>query len=52
MSEFPVLTTLGVLPFVAALVVAALPRGREELAKQFKLAVKLVMQGLTIAMDL
>jgi NADH-quinone oxidoreductase subunit M len=49
-NDFPVLTTLGVLPFAAALVVAALPRGRVLLAKQITLVVTLVMLALTIAM--
>jgi NADH-quinone oxidoreductase subunit M len=49
-EDFPVLTVLGVLPFVAAVVVAAVPRGRELLAKQITLGVTLVMLGLTIAM--
>ena len=52
MNDFPVLTTLGVLPFVAALVVALLPRGRELLAKQITLVVSLLMLGLTVAMAL
>ncbi len=50
MNDFPVLTTLGLLPFVAAVLVAALPRGRELLAKQIALAVSLLMLGLTVAM--
>ena len=52
MNDFPFLTTLGVLPFVAAGVVAALPRGREVLAKQITLGVTLVMLALTIVMAL
>jgi NADH-quinone oxidoreductase subunit M len=51
-TDFPVLTVLGVLPFVAALAVAALPQGRELLAKQITLIVTLVMLGLTVAMAL
>jgi NADH-quinone oxidoreductase subunit M len=51
-NDFPVLTVLGVLPFVAALAVASLPRGRELLAKQISLLVTLVMLGLTVAMAL
>jgi len=51
-NDFPVLTTLGVLPFVAALVVSLLPRGRELLAKQITLVVSLLMLGLTVAMAL
>ncbi len=52
MNDFPILTTLGVLPFVAAVVVAALPRGRELLAKQITLLVTVVMLVLTVAMAL
>ena len=37
---------------MAAVVVAALPRGRELLAKQIALVVSLVMLGLTVAMAL
>ena len=52
MNDFPILTTLGVVPFIAALFVAALPRGRELLAKQVTFVVTLVMLALTIAMAL
>lgn len=52
MNDFPVLTTLGLLPLVAAVVVAALPRSRELLAKQLTLLVSLVMLALTVAMAL
>lgn len=52
MDDFPVLTVLGVLPFAGALVVAAIPRGRELLAKQIALFVTLVMLALTVAMAL
>ena len=52
MNDFPVLTVLGLLPFAGALVVAALPRGRELLAKQIALVVSLLMLGLTVAMAL
>jgi NADH-quinone oxidoreductase subunit M len=51
-NDFPFLTVLGVLPFVAAGVVAALPRGRELLAKQITLVVTLVMLVLTVVMAL
>jgi NADH-quinone oxidoreductase subunit M len=51
-SDFPFLTTLGVLPFVAAVVVAMLPRGRELLGKQITLVVTLVMLALTVVMAL
>jgi len=51
-NDFPILTILGVLPFAAAVVVAALPRGRELLAKQMTLATTLVMLALTVVMAL
>ncbi len=50
MTDLPWLTVLGVVPLVGALVVAALPRGRDALAKQVALLVSLVVLGLTIAM--
>ena len=52
MSEYPWLTTLGVLPLVGALVVAVIPRGRELLAKQIALGVSLLVVALTVAMAL
>jgi len=51
-SEYPWLTTLGVLPLVGALVVAVIPRGRELLAKQIALGVSLLVVALTVAMAL
>ena len=42
MTDFPWLTTLAAIPLVGAVVVAALPRGRELLAKQVALGVSLV----------
>ncbi len=50
MTDLPWLTILGVVPLVGALVVAALPNGRDALAKQVALLVSLVVLGLTIAM--
>jgi NADH-quinone oxidoreductase subunit M len=50
MTDLPWLTILGVVPLVGALVVAALPSGRDTLAKQVALLVSLVVLGLTIAM--
>jgi NADH-quinone oxidoreductase subunit M len=50
--SFPWLTTLGVIPLVGSVVVAALPKGRDLLAKQVALAISLVVLGLTIAMSL
>jgi NADH-quinone oxidoreductase subunit M len=50
MNGFPWLTTLGVVPLVGAVVVAALPRARERLAKQVALSFSLVVLVLTIVM--
>ena len=50
MSDLPWLTVLGLVPLVGALVVAALPRGADELAKRVALAVSLVVLALTIVM--
>jgi NADH-quinone oxidoreductase subunit M len=50
MTDLPWLTVLGVVPLVGALLVAALPSGRDALAKQVALLVSLVVLGLTIAM--
>jgi len=50
MSELPWLTILGTVPLVGALLVAALPRGADELAKRTALIVSLVVLALTIAM--
>jgi len=50
MTDLPWLTILGIVPLVGALVVAALPNGRDALAKQVALLVSLVVLGLTIAM--
>ncbi|MDP9393184.1 MAG: NADH-quinone oxidoreductase subunit M [Actinomycetota bacterium] len=52
MESFPWLTVLGAIPLLGAIVVAALPKGRETLAKQVALAVSLVVLVLTIAMAL
>ena len=51
MTDFPWLTVLGLVPLVGALIVAALPRGRDLLAKQLALAVSLVVLALTIVMS-
>ncbi len=42
MNAFPWLTTLGVVPLVGAVVVAAMPRGQERLAKQTAFGFSLV----------
>ncbi|WP_448626793.1 NADH-quinone oxidoreductase subunit M [Geodermatophilus sp. URMC 64] len=48
MSDFPWLVLMIVLPAVAAAVVLALPKGREELAKQVALGVSLVVLLLAV----
>ncbi|HVE75102.1 MAG TPA: NADH-quinone oxidoreductase subunit M [Mycobacteriales bacterium] len=50
MTDFPWLTTLGLIPLVGALVVGLLPRGRDLLAKQIALATSLLVLAGTIAM--
>ena len=50
MSDLPWLTILGLVPLLGALLIAALPRGADELAKRVALVVSLVVLGLTIAM--
>ena len=52
MNDFPWLTTIGVVPLVAATIVAFLPASRATLAKQLSLAVSFVVLGLTVAMAL
>jgi NADH-quinone oxidoreductase subunit M len=47
-SNFPFLLVMIALPAVAAAVVAALPRGRDELAKQLALGVSLVVLVLAV----
>jgi NADH-quinone oxidoreductase subunit M len=47
---FPWLTTLAVVPLVGAVVVAALPAGRERLAKQTALVFSLAVLVMTIVM--
>jgi NADH-quinone oxidoreductase subunit M len=51
-NGYPWLTTLGLVPLVGAGVVAALPRGRELLAKQVALGFSLVVFVLTIVVAL
>ena len=48
MTDLPWLTILGLVPLVGALVVAALPAGRDALAKTVALVVSLVVLALTI----
>ena len=50
MSDFPWLTTLGVIPLVGSVVVAALPAGRALLAKQVALVVSLAVLVLSVVM--
>jgi NADH-quinone oxidoreductase subunit M len=49
-NGFPWLTTLGVLPLIGGVVVAALPRGRELLAKLIALGVSLAVFALSVVM--
>jgi len=49
-SSFPWLTVIGAIPLVGAVVVAALPRGRDLLAKQVALGVSLVAFAVALAM--
>jgi NADH-quinone oxidoreductase subunit M len=49
-TDFPWLTTLGAVPLVGSVVVAALPRTRPLLAKQVALAVSLVVLALTVVL--
>ena len=50
MNDFPWLTTLGALPLVGSVVVAALPRTRELVVKQLALAVSLLVLALTVVL--
>ncbi len=52
MTDFPWLTTLAAVPLVGSAVVAALPAGRDLLAKQAAFAISLVPLAMTIAMAL
>ena len=52
MESFPWLTLIGLLPLVGAGAVAALPRGRELLAKQAALGISLAVLLLTIVVAL
>jgi NADH-quinone oxidoreductase subunit M len=49
MSDFPFLVAMLAVPAVGAAVVAALPAGRERLAKQLALGVSLVVLALAVA---
>jgi NADH-quinone oxidoreductase subunit M len=51
-TDFPWLTTLAAIPLVGSVVVAALPKGRELLAKQVALAVSILALGVTVVMAL
>jgi NADH-quinone oxidoreductase subunit M len=50
MSDFPWLTTLGVIPLVGALIVALLPRGAAGRARQIAFGFSLVTLGVAVAM--
>ncbi len=52
LDSFPVLTVMGLIPLVGSLVVAAMPRGRETLAKQVALGASLVVLALTVLLAL
>jgi len=49
-NGFPWLTTLGVLPLLGAVVLAALPKGRDLLAKQIALGTSLAVFAVTLVM--
>ena len=51
MTDFPWLTTIGLLPLVGSLIIAALPTGRDELAKRVALGFSLLTLGLVIVMS-
>jgi len=50
-TDFPWLTTIGLLPLVGSLIIAALPTGRDELAKRLALAFSVLTLGLVIVMS-
>ena len=52
MTDFPWLTTLAAVPLVGSVVVAALPSGRDLLAKQLAFVISLVPLAMTIAIAL
>ncbi len=52
LSDFPWLTTLGVVPLVGAALALATPRSRPALAKQVALLVSLVVLALTVVIAL
>ncbi len=52
MTDFPWLTTMAAVPLLGSIAVAALPRGRDVLAKQVALAISLVPLVLTIVVSL
>ncbi|MDQ1626779.1 MAG: NADH-quinone oxidoreductase subunit [Actinomycetota bacterium] len=52
MTDFPWLSTLAAIPLVGSVAVAALPKGRDLLAKQLALAISLVVLVVTVLMSL
>ncbi len=52
LESLPTLTILGLIPLVGALVVAAMPRGRETLAKQIALGASLLVLAGTVLLAL
>jgi NADH-quinone oxidoreductase subunit M len=51
-TDFPWLSTLAAIPLVGSVAVAALPKGRDLLAKQLALAISLVVLVVTVLMSL
>ena len=52
MTDVPMLSILGAIPLVGSLVVAAMPRTRELLAKQVALGISLAVLALTVVLAL
>jgi NADH-quinone oxidoreductase subunit M len=50
MTDFPLLTTLWVVPVIGALVVLALPAGKSQLAKSVALGVSVVTLGIAVVL--
>jgi NADH-quinone oxidoreductase subunit M len=50
MTDFPWLTTIGAVPLIGAVLIAAVPRSRPAIAKAIALLTSLVVAGLVVAM--
>ncbi len=50
MSDFPWLTTIGLVPLAGAVLIALVPRSRPGMAKQLALLTSVVVAGLVVAM--